>query len=69
MCAKQNFVFHIFLTTFTCRMPKTLLSLAELWSDGEGQSAKYAGDTKLLQKYEEERCRRQVCVWSEVFVN
>lgn len=41
--------------------PKPLLSLAELWSDGEGPDVKSTGDTKLLQKYEEERCRRQHC--------
>ncbi|KAK3925427.1 Centrobin [Frankliniella fusca] len=40
---------------------KTLLSLAELWNDGEKPTMKSAGDTKLLQKYEEERCRRQHC--------
>lgn len=41
--------------------PKPLLSLAELWSDGEKPAIKSVGDTKLLQKYEEERCRRQHC--------
>ncbi|XP_026272685.1 centrobin isoform X2 [Frankliniella occidentalis] len=41
--------------------PKPLLSLAELWSDGEKPVIKSVGDTKLLQKYEEERCRRQHC--------
>lgn len=40
---------------------KTLPSLAELWSDGEQGAARSVGDTKLLQKYEEELCRRQHC--------
>ncbi|XP_034244811.1 uncharacterized protein LOC117647240 isoform X2 [Thrips palmi] len=40
---------------------KPLPSLAELWSDGERPAAKSTADTKLLQKYEEERCRRQHC--------
>lgn len=40
---------------------KTLPSLAELWSDGERPAARSVADTKLLQKYEEERCRRQHC--------
>lgn len=45
------------------RPTKTLPSLADLWSDGERPAAKSAADTKLLQKYEEERCRRQVNVF------